>query len=161
MTTISDKDRAEAQAIAEVLHGRGVISALSDSGVRRWLTVRDHVLAAHECPTVPVWRPVSRDEIQPGWEIRSQFYDGRQAKWGTAHHRVDGDWYTETGAVLTWDDMNWTYETTAPLPEPEPDPRVAVVLEWAADQGDDINAESLLARLDNLKAVEYSEPHAN
>ena len=41
------------------------------------------------------------------------------------------------------------------LPEPEPDPRVAVVLEWADDRGDDINAESLLARLDALAARGY------
>lgn len=46
---------------------------------------------------------------------------------------------------------------SAPLPEPEPDPRVAVVLEWADDQGDDINAESLLARLDALAARGYLE----
>ena len=32
-----------------------------------------------------------------------------------------------------------------------PDPRIAVVLEWADDQGDDINAVNLLTRLDNLK----------
>ena len=54
MTTISDKDRAEAQAMAEVFLSRGV-GTPSDSSVRRWLAVRDHVLAAHECPTVPDW----------------------------------------------------------------------------------------------------------
>ena len=148
MTTISDKDRAEAQAIAEVLHGRGVISALSDSGVRRWLAVRDHVLAshtcpdveshsrvqawniiaqhpffsdcyqtegtlvdamvakldaAHECPTVPVWRPTTRDEIQPGWELRSRHSDGMEATWGVAHDQDgDGDWRTEAGRPLTY-----------------------------------------------------------
>ena len=121
MTTISDKDRAEAQAIAEVLHGRGVISALSDSGVRRWLAVRDHVLAAHECPTVPVWRPTTRDEIQAGWEVRSRRRNGSESVWGVAHHRDDDrDWRTEAGSQLTYAAVGWTCETTAPLPEPEP-----------------------------------------
>ena len=68
MTTISEKDRAEAQAMFEAFHG-GSLAALTDNGVRQWLVVRDHVLAAHECPTVPVWRPTTAEEIQPGWEI--------------------------------------------------------------------------------------------
>ena len=157
MTTISDSDRDEAQAIAEVFYGCA-ISALSDISVRRWLAVRDHVLTAHECPTVPVWRPTTRDEIQPGWEIRARRSDGSEAGWGIAHHQDDdGDWRTEAKTILTFADLGWTYETTTPLPEPEPDPRVAVVLEWADDQGDDINAESLLARLDALAARGYPD----
>ena len=54
MNTISDRDRAEAQAMFEAFHG-GAPIALSDGSVRRWLAVRDHALAAHECPTVPDW----------------------------------------------------------------------------------------------------------
>ena len=123
MTTISDKDRAEAQAMFEAIPGCGDLAALSDSSVRQWLAVRDHVLAAHECPTVPVWRPTTRDEIQPGWEVRSRHSDGREARWGVAHDRdSDGDWCTEADALLTFDRAGWTYETTAPLPEPEPWP---------------------------------------
>lgn len=121
MTTISDKDRAEAQAMLEAHNGCGTLPAMSDSNVRRWLAVRDHVLAAHECPTVPAWRPTTRDEIQPGWEVRSRRRNGSEAGWGVAHHRDDdGDWRTEAWSLLTYADIGWTYETTAPEPEPEP-----------------------------------------
>ena len=121
MTTISDKDRAEAQAMLEAHNGCGTLPAMSDSNVRRWLAVRDHVLAAHECPTVPVWRPTTRDEIQPGWELRSRRSDGFEATWGIAYHRdSDGDWYTEAGRLLTFADAGWTVETTAAKTEPEP-----------------------------------------
>ena len=117
MTTISDKDRAETLAMAEVLFGPG-FPALSDSRVLRWLAVRDHVLAAHECP---VWRPTTRDEIQPGWEIRSYRPNGMEATWGVAHHRDgEGDWRTKANAALTYANLGWSCETTAPLPEPEP-----------------------------------------
>lgn len=121
MTTISAKDRAEAQAMAEVLHGRGaLIPALSDGGVLRWLAIRDHVLAAHECPTVPAWRPTTAEEIQPGWEVRSRHPDGSESAWGTAHHQdEERDWVTEAGRLLTCEPL-WTVETTAPAPEPEP-----------------------------------------
>ena len=44
MTTISDKDRAEAQAMFKAAGG---LTALGDIGVRRWLAVRDHVLASY------------------------------------------------------------------------------------------------------------------
>ena len=75
----------------------------------------------HECPTVPVWRPVSRDEIQPGWEVRARRRDGSEAGWGVAHHQDDdGDWRSEAKTILTFTDRGWTYETTAPEPEPEP-----------------------------------------
>jgi len=121
MTTISNKDRAEAEAMVGVYHGRVSLGALSDNFVPRWLAVRDHVLAAHECPTVPVWRPTTRDEIQAGWEVRSRRRDGSGAAWGIASHRdEDGDWLAEAGAMLTCEYVSWTYETTAPLPEPEP-----------------------------------------
>ena len=123
MTTISDRDRAEVQAMLEAFYGGGTLAALNDDAVPWWLAVRDHVLAAHECPTVPVWRPTTRDEIQAGWEVRARYSSGTEARWGTAHHRgSDGDWRTEAGTVLTWDDMGWTCETTAPLPAPEPWP---------------------------------------
>ena len=121
MTTISDQDRAEVQAMFEAAFCPGVPIALSDDDVRRWLAVRDHVLAAHECPTVPVWRPVTREEIQPGWELRARRSGGMEATWGVARHRDDdGDWRTEEESVLTYAELGWTYETTAPLPEPEP-----------------------------------------
>lgn len=121
MNTISDNERAEAQAMSEVFLGRDALGALSDNGVRRWLVVRDHVLAAHECPTVPVWRPTSADEIQEGWEVRSRRPDGSEAGWGIAHHRdEDGDWRTEADTILTFATLRWASETTAPAPEPEP-----------------------------------------
>ena len=48
MTTISDRDRAEAQAMFEAYHApRGALAALSGYHVRRWLAVRDHVLASY------------------------------------------------------------------------------------------------------------------
>ena len=121
MTTISDQDRAEVQAMFEAVFGPDDITALSDDTVRLWLAFRDHVLAAHECPTVPVWRPVTRDEIEAGWEIRSRRRNDSEAAWGVAHHRDDdGDWHTEAGAMLTYEYATWTHETTAPLPEPQP-----------------------------------------
>ena len=127
MTEISDKDRAEAQAMFEVFYGRGVARTPSDIGVRRWLAVRDHVLAAHECPTVPVWRPVTFEEIQPGWEVRSRRRNGSEVAWGIAHRRdSDGDWRTETDILLTFASRGWTYETTA-KPEPWDEALVGVV----------------------------------
>ena len=54
----------------------------------------------------------------------------------------------------------WTYETTAP--PSAPDPRIAVVMEWYGSIiADHADIAGLLARLDNLKVVEYSEPHSN
>ena len=128
MIMITDNDRAEAQAISEAFHGPGALVALGDIGVRRWLAVRDHVLAAHECPTVPVWRPVTREEIQVGWEIRARHESGHEATWGTAHHRdSNGEWRTGSNVLLTHASAGWTYETTAPLPEPWDEALVGVV----------------------------------
>ena len=136
MTTISDKDRAEALAMFKAFHG-GTPIALSDSSVRRWLAFRDHVLATHTCPTVPVWRPTIADEIQPGWEVRSRHSNGFEATWGVAHHRgSDGDWCTESDVLLTWDAAGWTYETTAPLPEPWDEALVGVVSDALAGTED-------------------------
>ena len=136
MTTIPDKDRAEAQAMHQAFHGSG-LAFLSDDDVRRWLAVRDHVLAAHECPTVPVWRPTTRDEIRAGWEVRSRRSGGMETTWGVAHHRDDdGDWRTEAWAMLTWSDVGWTYETTAPLPEPWDEALVGVVSDALAGTED-------------------------
>ena len=125
MTTVSDKDRAEVQAMfeafVEAFHGIGARAPLSDSSVRRWLAFRDHVLAAHECPTVPVWRPTTAEEIRVGWEIRSRGRNGSEARWGVAHHQDGGrNWFTASNALLTLDAAGWTYETTEPEPEPEP-----------------------------------------
>ena len=79
--------------------------------------------AAHNHTCGPVWRPVTREEIQPGWEVRARRRNGSEAGWGVAHHRDDeGDWLTGAGDMLTWAAAGWTYETTAPLPEPEPWP---------------------------------------
>ena len=122
MTTISNKDHAEAKAMYEAFFGHATF-VVSDDNVPRWLAVRDHVLAAHECPTVPAWRPVTREEIQAGWEVRSRARAGYETAWGTARHRdADGDWLTEAGNLLTSESMGWTCETTAPPPEPEPWP---------------------------------------
>ena len=118
MTTISDKDRAEAQAMAEVFHDCETVVTLSDDGVRWWLAVRDHVLAAHECPTVPVWRPVIDGEDLTGYEVRSRGEDvDVWHAWGVAARRLgSGRWLTEGGWALT----GWPVtETTAPIPEPE------------------------------------------
>ena len=74
----------------------------------------------------PVWRPVTFEEIQPGWEVRTRRRDGYEVACGNAHHQDDdGDWRTEAGALLTYGAMSWTYETTAPKPELETDPRHA------------------------------------
>ena len=132
MTTISDKDRAEVRAMFEAVFGPSALipgalipATLTDDDVRRWLAVRDHVLASHECPTV--WRPTTREEIQPGWEVRSRDRSGYEMNWGTAHHRDNGgDWRTEAEALLTAG-RGWTYETTAPEPEPWDEALVSVV----------------------------------
>ncbi len=137
MTTISDQDRAEAQAMLEAFHGCGTLPAMSDDNVRRWRAARDHVLASHECPTVPVWRPTTAAEIQPGWEVRSRRRNGSESAWGVAHHRdLDGDWRTEAGVVLTYAAMGWTYETTAPLPDPWDEALVGVVSDALAGTED-------------------------
>ena len=161
MTTISDKDRAEAQAMAEVFLSDGRIVTMDDDVVPWWLAVRDHVLTVHECPSLPVWRPTTRDEIQLGWEVRSRYSGGMEATWGVAHRRsADGDWLTKWGRLLTYEAAGWTCETTAPLSAP--DPRIAVVMEWCGSTtADHAGIAGLLARLDNLKVVEYSEPHSN
>ena len=137
MTTISDQDRAEVQAMFEAAFCPGVPIALSDDDVRRWLAFRDHVLATHECPTVPVWRPTTADEIQAGWEVRARYSGGCEARWGVAHHRDDeGDWRTEAGVVLTYNNIGWTNETTAPLPEPWDEALVGVVSDALAGTED-------------------------
>ena len=153
MTTISDKDRAKAQAMFNAFLGRTLV-AISDDNVSRWLAVRDYVLASHTCQ--PVWRPTTAEEIQPGWEIRARLPDGFEATWGTAHHRDNGgNWRAETRRLLTWDTAGWTYETTAPAPAP--DPRIAVVMEWFCSTTADYGAiADLLARLDNLEEGEQS-----
>ena len=118
MIMITNKDRAEAQAMAEAFQG-GALAALHDDSVRRWLAVRDHK---------PVWRPTTRDEIRAGWEVRSRRPDGSEAGWGVAHHQDDaGDWRTEAKTILTFADLGWTCETTAPLPEPWDEALVGVV----------------------------------
>lgn len=149
----------------------------SDPRVRAWLTIADHPFfadcysadgtlldamlaeldAAHTHTCQPAWRPVSFDEIQAGWEIRSRRGNGSEAGWGVAHHQGDdGDWYTETGSLLTFTSYAWTYETTAPAVEPKPDPRIQVVLEWSKEPPvtDHEDAIELLARLDGLTGGE-------
>ena len=117
MTTISDKDRAEAQAMAEVFLSDGRIVTMDDDVVPWWLAVRDHVLSTHECPAQPTWRQITFDEIQPGWEVRSRHKNGFETTWGVAHHRDNyNDWVTEAGIVLASTVLGWTYETTAPEP---------------------------------------------
>ena len=154
---ITDKDRAEVQAMLEAVFCLGVPIALSDDDVRRWLAVRDHVLAAHECPTVPVWRPTTAAEIQAGWEVRSRHSNGFEATWGVAHHRDDeGDWRTEAGAALTYASRGWNYETTAPLPEPEPwdEGLVMVLAEVICNEPGTVDDEAR-AVLDALAARGY------
>ena len=108
MTTISDQDRAEVQAMFEAVFGPDDITALSDDTVRLWLAFRDHVLAAHECPTVPVWRPTTADEIQAGWEVRSRYRSGSESSWGVAHRKdSQGDWLTMAGRGLTFAAAGW------------------------------------------------------
>ena len=153
MTTISDKDRAEAQAMCEAFNGC-VVRAPSDSSVRRWLAVRDHVLAAHECPSLPVWRPVIAGEDLTGYEVRSR--DRKIDSWLTwgvaARLRDDGRWATEGGWLL---DCFPVTETTAPLPKPEPEPWDEELVEdvaGAIDHYDGFSDHELARSLLNLLA---------
>lgn len=130
---------------AHVLASHTRPDAESDPRVQAWLTVAKHPFfadcyslddtllnavlakldAAHAHTCGPGWRPVSFDEIQSGWMIRSRRRNGSEATWGNAHRLDDdGDWLTASGSPLTLKRFRWTYETTAPEPEPEPDPRV-------------------------------------
>ena len=112
--------------------------------------------AAHNHTCEPVWRPVTRDEIQPGWEVLARRGNGMEGRWGVAHHQDGlGDWYTEAGQLLTYTASGWTCETTAPAPEPEPWPDKAVdCLEDALIQRDVKKARPSDARalLDALAA---------
>ena len=128
MNTISDRDRARALEMwraatrADGVSEYKLPNTINEGHARYWLAAEAHVLAAHECPTVPVWRPTTAEEIQPGWEVRVRYSNGSEATWGVAHHRDgDGDWATGMEASLTFANLGWTYETTAPLPEPWPD----------------------------------------
>ena len=123
------------------------------------LDTTQHLIQSHTCEQA--WRPTTAEEIQPGWEVRSRRGSGSEAIWGTVHHQdIDGDWRTESDILLTYEAAGWTYETTAPLSAP--DPRIAVVMKWyGSTAADHAGIASLLARLDNLKVVEYSEPHSN
>ena len=93
--------------------------ALSDAFEQGRSEGRAEALAAHECPTVPEWRPVIDGEDLTGYEVRSRDRD-RDVwdAWGVAaRRRNDGRWVTEGGWLLN----GWpVVETTAPLPEPEP-----------------------------------------
>ena len=153
-------------------------NAKADSRIQAWMTVAEHPffadcyqrtegtlldamiaklndVHAHTCEQ---WRPTTAREIQPGWMIRTHDADGEEASWGVAHHHdCDGDWLTESGALLTCTAGRWTYETTTPVPEPKPDPRLQVVVGWArepATSTDEQAAIELLTRLDNLKEAE-------
>ena len=136
-------------AEAHVLASHICPDAGSDSRNRAWFAIAAHPLfadcyqtegvlvdamlakldAAHTHTCEPVWRPVTREEIQAGWEVRSRYHNGSEATWGVAHHRDgDGDWLTQADVALTFVGLRWTYETTAPVVAPKPDPRVGVVL---------------------------------
>lgn len=210
MTTISDKDRAEAQVKARSRTASHRLTPLTPSGesgqpasvsaiashtcpqpepdsrIQAWMAISkhpffadcynqmdgtllgavldkldttQHLIQSHTCEQA--WRPTTAEEIQPGWEVRSRRGNGSEAVWGTVHHQdIDGDWRTEGDILLTYEAAGWTYETTAPLSAP--DPRIAVVMEWyGSTAADHAGIAGLLARLDNLKVVEYSEPHSN
>ena len=108
--------------------------------------------AAHECPTVPVWRPVIDGEDLTGYEVRSRDRD-RDVwdAWGVAaRRRNDGRWVTEGG----WRLNGWpVVETTAPLPEPEPwDESLVEDVAGAIDHYDGFSDHELARSLLNLLA---------
>ena len=104
------------------------------------------------------WRPTTAREIHPGWMIRSHDEEGVEATWGIAHHQdPDGDWRTQSGAMLTHTAAGWTYETTAPVPKP--DRRIKIVRDWANEPPGPSRHEDfvdLLARLDAFEEGEQS-----
>lgn len=137
--------------------GDGIVVCPSQHGPFGGQSVTDHA-RNHTCPTVPVWRPTTADEIQPGWEIRSRDEENVEATWGIAHHQDPaGDWISEEGAVLTYDVVGWTCETTAPMPKPNP--RIQIVRDWHNDlwgSPEDGDILELLTRINALKEGEQS-----
>ena len=148
---------------AHVLASHTCPDVESDVRVQAWNTIAQHPLfaacystdgtlaeamlaklaAAHTHVCEPAWRPTTRDEIQPGWEVRSRWRDGSGAAWGVASHRdEDGDWLAEAGAMLTYEYVSWTYETTAPAPEPWPEELVGAITGtiWPIDRDEDARA---------------------
>ena len=104
------------------------------------------------------WRPTTAREIQPGWMIRSHDEEGVEATWGIAHHQdaqFDGDWRTQSGAMLTHTAAGWTYETTAPVPKP--DRRIKIVRDWANEPPGPSRHEDFVELLALLDAFEEGE----
>ena len=153
VNTISDQDRAEVQSMAEVT----CPDVESDSRVQAWNTIAKHPLfsdchqtegtlvdamvtkldVAHAHTCGPVWRPTTAEEIRAGWEVRARRRNGSEAMWGVAHRRDDdGDWRTDSDALLTYGLAGWTCETTAPLPEPWDEALVGVVSDALAGTED-------------------------
>ena len=150
----------------------------SDSRIHAWMSVAKHpifadcydetegtlldaVLAklndvhAHPCER---WRPVTREEIQQGWMIRSRANRGFETSWGVAHHQDNrGDWRTEEETPLTDAYRGWTYETTAPLPEPKPDPLIQVVVDWAREPATSTDEEAAIDLLSRIAAFKEAQ----
>ena len=111
MTTISDVLTRDDRAQRNI---KLATQALSDAFEEGRSEGYAEALASHACE--PKWRPITADEIQAGWEVRSRRHDGSEASWGVACRQdTEGDWRTQTGALLTYAHLKWTYETTAPV----------------------------------------------
>ena len=110
MPELTDEQQARALGLrnhwADVLGGVHAFT-LGPKASQAWHAVAEHVLATHTCQ--PVWRPTTREEIQPGWEIRSRTRGGPPQAWGRAHHQdSDGDWRTEAeDTLLTFAAAGW------------------------------------------------------
>ena len=76
MTAISDKDRARALTLCNLYH---LVIEAGGSDDSAWLAVRDHVLAAHECPTVPEPEPDPRIRVVVEWSKEPAVTDDEDA----------------------------------------------------------------------------------
>ena len=159
MTTISDKDRAAAQAMFGAFLGDPAFAVLSDDVVPWWLAVRDHVLAAHTCPDAEgddypepacLIHDTSGEDVR-GWEMAECACadvesDPRIRAWlAIAAHPFFAACYQTEGTLV--DAMVAKLDAHTPEPEPWPDEVVESLVKTLSVGQDPIAVLDALAAL--------------